>query len=268
MMFNSNKELSEAIISRVYANDGFVYGGYVRDLIAGIDPTDIDVQVRDPFQFVVRLTEISNNICVFGKEAGTDHYKADRPIIKLIVRSDDDDIEVPVDVSQTRTTHEPDIDVNQLQMRYGGITVHGSLNLAKVIEHIHSRSFVCFSRCEAHRRDKMLAKGWKNITGIPGASARERYIVLSGGGSVIVPAYVFDVVADVYKECGNIQAIKLLRSCTGCGLKESKDAIDDWAKGESWEPGIGNTSYGQYFERNSLARENLIRAGVDPVYLR
>ena len=51
-------------------------------------------------------------------------------------------------------------------------------------------------------------------------------------------------VAAAYVKDGKIRAIKKLRECTGCGLKEAKDQVEAWAKEKGWvEPINRNLTY-------------------------
>ena len=65
--------------------------------------------------------------------------------------------------------------------------------------------------------------------------------------------------ADLVKAGRTLEAVKLVREVTGCGLKEAKDAVDQLARGEAWR--APSASGGPADEVLAEAVRGLIRQG-------
>lgn len=149
-------------LSILYRNKGVVYGGYVRDMIAGVKPRDIDVVLpADKWQgFVQELLEAGyashgkqdNDATLFTKEGYLD--------VEAYACEDNsyDDVFIGPEAS-------PDFDVNTLA--YDGVKMYNwvdpnGMDFFVILKHIQDRQAVRMEP-EDDRVEKMIAKGYKII---------------------------------------------------------------------------------------------------------
>ena len=152
----------KSIIQLIFDYDGIIYGGYLRDVIAGEEPTDIDVIIykKDYEEFVYKLERKgyrfdsyieSHNIYTYSKTFSRD--------IQFHFFEDGDD--GFIDAYQTA-----DCDVNCLA--YDGNKLfnkrHPNASISKILSNIRNkRAIVNVEECDDRRFKKMTSKGYDLI---------------------------------------------------------------------------------------------------------
>lgn len=170
-MENWQKEIESA----VKFNHGCIFGGYVRDMIAGILPKDIDVYFpADPERFMVDAIRIQSfmvdAIRILGESDDFPPIHGDvivsRPLgeymtYRLVQGNRKVDISF---VENPWAADKIDCDVNMLQMNGGQIEIGkgapGIYSISEIIQHIHKREFVRLPGCSQARYIQMLGAGW------------------------------------------------------------------------------------------------------------
>jgi hypothetical protein len=156
---------------------GVVYGGYVRDLLAGDGPSDIDIRFPNDNaaqQFVlglckcrvIKVVEVLNSGYVEFDQRHR-HWKVE--IDPVLGFCNDETLSIDVTVGQSDNA---DFDVNQLELTNnrlgkGNLISFGRLSfneIPAVMKHIRERKFSILPTIReskrAERVKKMLDKGW------------------------------------------------------------------------------------------------------------
>lgn len=155
-------DAAQNVFTILYRNKGVVYGGYVRDMIAGVQPRDIDVVLpADKWDtFVEELLDAGyvsqdrqdNDATLFTKDGFLD--------VEAYACEDNsyDDVFIGPEAS-------PDFDVNTLA--YDGVKMYNwanpnGMDIFIIIQHIQTR-FAVRMEPEDDRVEKILSKGYKII---------------------------------------------------------------------------------------------------------
>lgn len=155
-------EPAKNALSILYRHKGVVYGGYVRDMIAGVQPRDIDVVLpADMWEgFMKELLEAGyvckgyqvNNSTLFTKDGFLD--------VEAYACEDNSDENVFIGPEAC-----PDFDVNTLA--YDGARMYNwvdptGMNIFTIIRNIQNREAKRIEP-EDDRVEKMISKGYKII---------------------------------------------------------------------------------------------------------
>lgn len=157
-------QLVEDVV-RSFGNRIYIFGGYVRDLVAGIEPNDIDIWVpnsdtkerfilelarRTPVQIMTGFSAYQT-VSLSVPELGVDHI----------------DITLMNDMR-------PDVNVNRLHLLPMGNILRAAegYDIFQIIQDIHNRNFRSEVGISSLRRGKLLNKGW---TELPGEDTREMH---------------------------------------------------------------------------------------------
>jgi len=150
------------VFTILYRHKGVVYGGYVRDMIAGLPPKDIDVVLpQDTYDaFILELEEIGyvmqgeqdNQAALFTKDGFLD--------VEVISCEDSSQDDVFIGPAAA-----PDFDVNTLA--YDGVKLYNwvdpaGMDLFTIISHIQKREAKSLEPGE-DRIEKIKAKGYTII---------------------------------------------------------------------------------------------------------
>lgn len=162
----------EAILEVIFGVHGHVFGGYVRDMIWGSHPHDIDCYIppEAKMEFLRGLVKISSGgVIIKEMNNYSDHYYEVHSFMRLLVRDAYQCRDIQVDVCGDPLFC-PDFDVNMLKLGRHGISCFDlsyrlgySVDLPKIFEHIKQRQAQPFVTAKAWRRQKMLDKGWTII---------------------------------------------------------------------------------------------------------
>jgi hypothetical protein len=152
------------ILDIIIRNKGSIYGGYIRDLINGTKPNDIDIIISDLYydDFVVEMIE---NGYVSSRNYDNDtmvYKKAGNRDVEVSVVDDDpeDTILGPVSI--------PDFDVNLLEYVNGKLIdwTNPDNDISTIIKHIKDKETVQLESDDEiglYRIDKMKNKGYTII---------------------------------------------------------------------------------------------------------
>lgn len=148
---------------RLICKNGYIFGGYVRDLLCGDSPSDIDCVIRSEKQFLCFEQELVNTFGPFttirvGGYEDLDGY--DLNLRRLLVGEKS----IQVDVIDRQPFL--DFDVNSLMLSKNGIFVsychQNSFN--SVVHNIMNKRAKIYSYdVPEHRIEKMKKKGWEII---------------------------------------------------------------------------------------------------------
>lgn len=150
-----------AVLAQVFAHEGVVYGGYLRDIIAGVPPTDIDIVLPD-----IYFDSFDRWMKKEGYRSEPNTQNETIVYIKEGARTVEA-YTVPDDPERTMIgpISEPDFDVNLLTYsdRNGLFDFTNPINsISEILEHISRR--VAFAiNPKPDRIAKISAKGYKII---------------------------------------------------------------------------------------------------------
>jgi hypothetical protein len=162
----SDTTVQSSIVNVILNNGGAVFGGFVRDLIAGVTPNDIDCFL--PKNKILNvLTELSVIGTFHSYGALTIDYSSEGLGSRWEL-VDKDHVSVMIDIVISGSKHLPDCDVNRLTLTNSGIRVMNRycnsnnqfVALSSIISHIHHSVFVPEENMSNTRWDKMIAKGY------------------------------------------------------------------------------------------------------------
>ena len=149
----------------IFRHGGFIWGGYVRDAIAGDSPHDIDVAVSNE-----RVQEFYSELSNLGYHEGNCHTLEpsddlrDQGAIPIDVIENDDENHVDhlIKMSFVDFASLVDFDVNCLG--YDGITLFlwtgSTMSPQRIIQSIQTRTATKMNP-RPHRIEKMIAKGYQ-----------------------------------------------------------------------------------------------------------
>jgi hypothetical protein len=165
----------DQIIKIVFACNGFVFGGYVRDMLYGCSPKDIDCYIP-PDQhnaFWMALLNRFKSFTVervdsYGRLVGDAPFFSHQMFLQRLVvvlfdlrKGMPEHVHVDV-VDSPNPDLVPDFDVNMLKMDRNGIGVmNNRVNILTVLANIRSKQAAMFPTCSSYRRRKMENRGWK-----------------------------------------------------------------------------------------------------------
>ena len=150
----------------IFANKGVVFGGYLRDLISGDDPHDIDAVVPeanwDKFKQDM-ADEGFNMITPLSKYEPSIFEKEGELTVEVIIGED------PPDFEWLGPSADPDFDVNLLA--YNGTKMYNwmsldhdpELDVLIIISSIRKKQTLQFRNAEEDRVNKMKNKGYTII---------------------------------------------------------------------------------------------------------
>ena len=150
-----DKELGEVII----AHQGIVYGGYIRDMIAKVEPTDIDVIIylKNEVKFEKKMKEMGYTVALCAEHETSVYTKeGKKPVEVSFVLYDPILILVP--------PIWPDYDVNTLMWNGSKILswTNPYLDIGEIKEHIANRGMLPMDDdVPENRLYKMLDKGYE-----------------------------------------------------------------------------------------------------------
>lgn len=151
---------NERIIKLASSCDGMVFGGYLRDVISGETPKDMDIWFRsntDIQQFIIdmamlcsiRLEKVENTEYGYGSFI---HYRLYCDYMSL----------EHIDLVVRGEWHNLDVDVNMLYLFRGELRAyHG--DILDILANIGKKQFKRLPHCTNNRQAKMVAKGWTEV---------------------------------------------------------------------------------------------------------
>ena len=155
------KNLERKIVDYTLSHNGVIFGGYVRDLLAGVPAKDIDIRTEDSQAFVYGLLRYGFTV----RLRYTFSYGFAMHRLNITDNNECVAIEVATVLSGTAFIV-PDVNVNRLEFSASGISyTHncGEFDLQTILDHIHRRVFVREYGCKEERLRHMIDKGWKEI---------------------------------------------------------------------------------------------------------
>ena len=147
----------ERAIAIVLAHRGAIFGGYIRDCLAGDTPNDIDIVVpeTDADDMLARLSDIYPNRLY---EDDSYHLTGDGLTPLEIITTDDDPSDTIIGPCP-----DPDVDVNCLvYSKEHGLCdwVWGGVPAEAVLANIKAKRCRRFDTCSEERLKKIIAKGY------------------------------------------------------------------------------------------------------------
>jgi len=178
MSHNNHFQLAWDVISEVERQGGFVFGGFVRDYLAGDDFNNIDIFFPGDFSTSSTVMITVHELLRQGMscKAGSSFtcFFPDLWRRRYIIISTDGKTSVNVDFYQRfggNAASVPfckgsDIDINNLYMKFG-IYLWGQYpsNLNDVLDNINKRQFEAESTVSQTRIYKMVQRGYKRVNG-------------------------------------------------------------------------------------------------------
>jgi hypothetical protein len=146
----------------VFSLRGVIFGGYVRDLLAGVEPKDMDIRFKkyDDIKDFLFLLLRSGEAITLNSE--TEYSAAYGRCIhyKVTVGS------LSLDCLDRPVAKPLDFNVNGLEMAHDKILVpetNGSpdLSMSRILECIQKREAVMIGKADDYRVLKMIDRGWK-----------------------------------------------------------------------------------------------------------
>jgi hypothetical protein len=155
----------------IFATDCMIFGGYVRDMLVGDPPNDIDVWVpnKESIQKIVyglaRETPIKLDTTV---EETYPHLRVLTPELEVAHI----DLVTPDSLGENslgEEGHFPDANVNRLVYSQHGIQVNRSYcpqiwNLMEVLSDIRNKVYRAEFGMDVKRHTKLQEKGWKEVS--------------------------------------------------------------------------------------------------------
>jgi len=150
-------------INRGILNGGVVFGGYLRDTIAGIPVQDLDIWFKTEAGAWKYIEDLMidgaitimkmNKYFVYGY--GGKHFRI--PIQSHIPH------QIDIVIAERLDQWQNDVDVNMLMFSVNGLSVRNNCNLLAVLHNVACRQFVKFDSCSDKRYRKILKAGWKEV---------------------------------------------------------------------------------------------------------
>jgi hypothetical protein len=156
--------MHSAILTHVYTLQGAVYGGYVRDTIAGVQPKDIDVVVPAAHwaQFVNALTFIGYRNIPNPTTSDAVLFVKDGELSIEAISGEDAPGSVLIGPPAS-----PDFDVNLLayngRLMYNWGPIGKDLGVLDIISRISKREALQFREASPERVAKMISKGYRIV---------------------------------------------------------------------------------------------------------
>jgi hypothetical protein len=159
----------QKVASFILENRYTIFGGYVRDLLAGKKPNDIDVLLSRPTEAYCLLDllvkEYERVTIVYNPvERRSNRYNAD--VLRLEVEGVCIDLVSPVNVAANGVIHRPDASVNRLKMTSDSISLMGfamNYTIQDIINQIVLRVYVPEAGMSGDRISKMESAGWRHL---------------------------------------------------------------------------------------------------------
>jgi len=150
------------LVNEIANNFGFVFGGYVRDTIAGKSTNDIDCCIDPKYRFSFKkfLLRHFGSFGVLALEYYCSNYDNSIHLERFVVHGDE---QMQIDVV-SNLVFSPDFDINTLRLnRYGLNSFLDYLSVPKILENIRNGKARKLIRCTDKREEKMRMKGWEII---------------------------------------------------------------------------------------------------------
>lgn len=141
---------------------GLVFGGYLRDIIAGKTPKDLDLwfkNKKDAQKFIAEIAEHSESAFSTRlelqktNEEGFEHLRLFNNEMTL----------THIDIIIKHDWMKEDIDINMLYLEDGQIKAWRG-DVMDIIHNIYHKQFVPFENCEPERIITFISRGWINKT--------------------------------------------------------------------------------------------------------
>lgn len=159
----------ETLIKLIFAVNGYVFGGYVRDMVDGSTPKDIDCFV--PQGYIMGLWRMimghfPNGFTVVKMKQYDIDYYGTADFVRMLIHHHST---IQLDITSD-PLFAPDFDVNMLKLTQHGISLLSdcpdnclNLSLGGVLGNIRDRKAYALQGCSDARRKKMISKGWEII---------------------------------------------------------------------------------------------------------
>ena len=150
------------IVKLINRNHGFVFGGYVRDMLIGVQPTDVDCSFPSITAERHFKSDLLSRFGSFKTLRVDEYYYAGYFNLERIVVSPSAALPIQIDIVN-RPVFLPDFDVNMLKLYGGCLRPMYWLTVEGILDNIVHRKAKRLSFCSDKRAEKMEAKGWTII---------------------------------------------------------------------------------------------------------
>lgn len=145
----------------VFGNHGTIFGGYVRDTIAGVEPSDMDVLMSraNRERFIAELINTGKPV-TFVSHGNKDRYYYRFAFSRIKVDFEGMAFDLVVGDNWGKGL---DFDVNGLKLtqRGNGLSCCAGLNIGEVLRNISRKQARRMKGCSEERLERMVAKGWR-----------------------------------------------------------------------------------------------------------
>lgn len=164
-MVRLNNKINK-IVDFILENNGFVFGGFVRDLVRDVSPNDIDCCLS--YNNLINLISILTGELGYVKLLNFNSYFKFEyygySLTRMLVPINETEFQIDV---VDNPLIKPDFDVNMLVLDRSGIKVnysyHHNLELSDIFSNIYNKRCVKLPDCLEHRVEKMRDRGWDII---------------------------------------------------------------------------------------------------------
>lgn len=147
-----------------------IFGGYLRDTLIGVAPTDLDVSFGSKLNAedsIIKLGLILGDLgmCLEKNSSSAIGYTNYRVTSQGMSFKH-------IDISVCLEEINQDVDINMLMLNNRKLSLRSDGNLLEVLQNLQRREFKAFDGCPEARINKMVGKGFALIDDQKGAWAR------------------------------------------------------------------------------------------------
>jgi hypothetical protein len=165
-IMNSNTSIHQ-LANLLLLNGWSIFGGYVRDLLAGDKPNDLDIFASQASLVNLLSLVVRSGYHVVNLDQSTYGPRGWKVIVKAPngEQVSLDGEQVSLDIVNPGTAHGPDVDVNRLVLSADGIRVMGGkqYDFSTILLHIKEKRYVSEIMCPPHRIWKLDNCGWESL---------------------------------------------------------------------------------------------------------
>jgi hypothetical protein len=163
---NNSTSLIHQLANLILLNGWSIFGGYVRDMLAGNEPHDLDIFATAADIPKLLSMVVSDRYRMTRIRQSTYHPNGWKVEIEEL--GEESNI-LNLDIVNPGISHRPDVDINRLVLSADGIRVMGGYQRQKhydfstIHQHIKERVFVPEFACSARRKAKLVTFGWTTM---------------------------------------------------------------------------------------------------------
>jgi hypothetical protein len=155
-IMNSNTSIHQ-LANLLLLNGWSIFGGYVRDLLAGDKPNDLDIfaSQADMVKLLSLVVQSGYHVVYLGQS--TYKPRGWKAIVEAPNRGT-----IALDIINPGTDHAPDVDVNRLVLSADGIRIMSGrrYDFSTILLHIREKRYVSENGCPLYRIEKLEKRGW------------------------------------------------------------------------------------------------------------